>query len=129
MHKLDHFWLFSKALALAYICFGVGVSWNMVQGQHWASALIVISASIFFAVGHWFRLYWAFQTTMALAAVVNIFSVFYFFPGFGSEIKDISIGQAIVNFTALTVSVALLGLYLYMNQSKMVKGTASRAAV
>ncbi|WP_157753819.1 hypothetical protein [Lysobacter capsici] len=48
MSKLDHFRIFSKALALAYICFGVGVSWNMVQGQHWASALVVIAVSVFF---------------------------------------------------------------------------------
>lgn len=129
MRKLDHFWLFSKALALAYLCFGGGVSWNMIQGQHWASALIVIAASVFFAVGHWLRLYWAFQVTMALAAVVNIFSVFYFFPGFGSEVEGVSMGRAIVNFTALTAIVALLGLYFYMNQNKMVKGPASRAVV
>ncbi|ATE70799.1 hypothetical protein CNO08_05120 [Lysobacter capsici] len=59
---------------------------------------------------------------MALAAVVNIFAVFYFFPGFGSEVEGVSTGRAIVDFTALTAAVALLGLYFYMNQGRMVKG-------
>jgi hypothetical protein len=125
MRKLNHFWFFSKALSCAYFFVGITLSWGMLLNHYLVPASIVFVASTSFAVAHWLRLYWAFLATVAIAAVVNIFSVFYFFPFFGDGVVSGAQGGAVMNFIVLTIAVVLLGLYVYLNKDKMVGKTSA----